>query len=70
MLRTAMSRMVREIGAAFVSDRYDAKRYRDAFDRPTNFIGDQRQAAVHLARAPAAVRRRQGVRPDGGGVLR
>lgn len=39
MLRIAMSRMVREIGAAYVSDRYDAKRYRDAFDRPTNFIG-------------------------------
>jgi general secretion pathway protein J len=39
MLQTAMNRMVREIGAAFVSDRYDAKRYRDAFDRPTNFIG-------------------------------
>ena len=39
MLRTAMSRMTREIGAAFISDRYDSKRYRDAFDRPTNFIG-------------------------------
>ena len=41
MLRTAMSRMCREIGAAFISDRYDAKRYRDAFDRPTNFIGER-----------------------------
>lgn len=41
MLRTAMSRMVREIGAAFVSDRYDSKRYRDAYDRPTNFIGSR-----------------------------
>lgn len=39
MLRTAMSRMSREIGAAYVSDRYDSKRYRDAFDRPTNFVG-------------------------------
>lgn len=39
MLRTAMSRMVREIGGAYISDRYDAKRYRDAFDRPTNFVG-------------------------------
>lgn len=39
MLRAAMSRMTREIGAAYVSDRYDPKRYRDAFDRPTNFIG-------------------------------
>jgi general secretion pathway protein J len=34
-----MNRMVREIGAAFISDRYDSKRYRDQFDRPTNFIG-------------------------------
>jgi general secretion pathway protein J len=41
MLRTAMNRMVREIGAAYVSDRYDPKRYRDAFDRPTNFIGER-----------------------------
>jgi general secretion pathway protein J len=39
MLRTAMNRMVREIGAAYVSDRYDSRRYRDAFDRPTNFVG-------------------------------
>ncbi|MDP1918039.1 MAG: type II secretion system protein GspJ [Myxococcales bacterium] len=39
MLRAAMSRMSREIGAAYVSDRYDSKRYRDAFDRPTNFVG-------------------------------
>ncbi len=39
MLRTAMNRMVREIGAAYISDRYDSKRYRDAFDRPTNFVG-------------------------------
>ena len=39
MLRTAMARMTREIGAAYISDRYDSKRYRDAFDRPTNFIG-------------------------------
>lgn len=39
MLRACMSRMVREIGAAYVSDRYDPKRYRDAYDRPTNFVG-------------------------------
>ncbi|HZH04202.1 MAG TPA: type II secretion system protein GspJ [Myxococcaceae bacterium] len=39
MLRAATSRMTREVGAAFVSDRYDPKRYRDAYDRPTNFIG-------------------------------
>ncbi len=41
MLRTAMARMVREIGAAYISDRYDSKRYRDAFDRPTNFVGSR-----------------------------
>jgi general secretion pathway protein J len=41
MLRTAMSRMTREIGAAFVSDRYDTRRYRDSNDRPTNFIGER-----------------------------
>ncbi len=41
MLRTAMSRMCREIGAAYISDRYDSKRYRDAFDRPTNFVGER-----------------------------
>ncbi len=40
-LRVAMSRMCREIGAAYVSDRYDAKRYRDAYDRPTNFVGSR-----------------------------
>jgi general secretion pathway protein J len=38
-IRTSMDRMVREIGAAFVSDRYDQRRYRDQNDRPTNFIG-------------------------------
>jgi general secretion pathway protein J len=38
-LRVAMDRMVREIGAAYVSDRYDLRRYRDQNDRPTNFIG-------------------------------
>jgi general secretion pathway protein J len=41
MLRVAMNRMAREIGSAFVSDRYDPKRYRDANDRPTNFIGSK-----------------------------
>jgi general secretion pathway protein J len=40
MVRTAMNRMSREIGAAFVSARYDLKRYRDYNDRPTNFIGE------------------------------
>jgi general secretion pathway protein J len=39
MLRTAMSRMTREIGAAYLSDRYDPKKYRDQNDRPSNFIG-------------------------------
>jgi general secretion pathway protein J len=41
MLRGAANRMCREIGAAFVSDRYDVKRYRDQYDRPTNFIGER-----------------------------
>lgn len=39
MVRVAMNRMAREIGSAFVSDRYDPKRYRDQNDRPTNFVG-------------------------------
>jgi general secretion pathway protein J len=41
MLRVAMTRMSREIGSAFVSDRYDGRRYRDQNDRPTNFVGEQ-----------------------------
>ena len=41
MLRTAMSRMTREVGAAYISDRYDSRRYRDAYDRPTNFVGQR-----------------------------
>lgn len=41
MLRGAMNRMTREISAAYVSDRYDPKRYRDQNDRPTNFIGER-----------------------------
>ena len=36
-----MSRMGREIGAAFVSDHFDPKRFRDQNDRPTNFIGER-----------------------------
>ena len=38
-LRNATDRMVREISAAFVSDHYDTKRFRDQNDRPTNFVG-------------------------------
>jgi general secretion pathway protein J len=41
MVRAALNRMAREIGSAFVSDRYDPKRYRDSNDRPTNFIGER-----------------------------
>ena len=41
MVRIALNRMAREIGSAFVSDRYDPKRYRDQNDRPTNFIGEK-----------------------------
>ncbi len=41
MIRAATSRMSREIGAAFVSDRFDLKRYRDQNERPTNFVGQR-----------------------------
>jgi general secretion pathway protein J len=41
MVRVALNRMAREIGSAFVSDRYDPKRFRDANDRPTNFVGER-----------------------------
>src|SRR5437868_8229665 len=41
MIRTAFSRMNREVGAAYISDRYSSLRYRDQFDRPTNFIGSK-----------------------------
>ncbi|XXF75982.1 type II secretion system protein GspJ [Myxococcaceae bacterium GXIMD 01537] len=41
MVRTAMNRMAREIGSAYVSDRYDLKRFRDQNDRPTNFVGER-----------------------------
>ncbi|HSP78684.1 MAG TPA: type II secretion system protein GspJ [Myxococcaceae bacterium] len=41
MLRVAMNRMAREIGSAYVSDRYDSRRYRDQNDRPTNFVGER-----------------------------
>ncbi|WP_434381683.1 prepilin-type N-terminal cleavage/methylation domain-containing protein [Melittangium boletus] len=40
MLRAAMNRMAREIGSAYVSDRYDLSRFRDQNDRPSNFIGE------------------------------
>jgi len=40
-LRIAMARMTREIGSAFVSDRYDALVYRDQNERPTNFVGEK-----------------------------
>lgn len=40
-LRIALTRMTREIGSAFVSDRYDALKYRDQNDRPTNFVGEE-----------------------------
>ena len=40
-LRSSLDRMAREVAAAFVSDRYDQRRYRDQNDRPTNFIGSR-----------------------------
>jgi general secretion pathway protein J len=46
MLRAAMNRMAREIGSAYVSDRYDSQRYRDQNDRPTNFIGEEDQLTI------------------------
>lgn len=42
-IRVAFARITREIGSAYVSDRYDSKRYRDQNDRPTNFIGERDQ---------------------------
>lgn len=39
-LRVATNRMSREIGSAYVSDRFDLKRFRDQQDRPTNFVGE------------------------------
>jgi general secretion pathway protein J len=41
MVRVSLNRMAREIGSAYVSDRYDLKRFRDQNDRPTNFIGER-----------------------------
>lgn len=40
MLRVAMGRMTREIGSAFVTERYDTNKFRDQNDRPTNFVGE------------------------------
>ncbi len=40
-VRVSMNRMGREIGSAFVSDRYDTARFRDQNDRPTNFVGER-----------------------------
>jgi general secretion pathway protein J len=41
MVRVALNRMAREVDSAFVSDRYDLRRFRDQNDRPTNFIGER-----------------------------
>lgn len=38
-IRISLTRIARELGSAFVSDKYDPNRYRDQNDRPTNFIG-------------------------------
>jgi len=38
-VRVAFSRLCRELGSAFISDRYDIRRYRDSHERPTNFVG-------------------------------
>ena len=62
-VRIALSRMSRELGSAFVSDRYYPKRYRDQNDRPTNFIGEARAHHLHDLRPPADDHRLQGDRP-------
>ncbi|CAM3356097.1 prepilin-type N-terminal cleavage/methylation domain-containing protein [Corallococcus sp. ZKHCc1 1396] len=41
MVRVSLNRMAREIGSAYVSDRYDLRRFRDQNDRPTNFVGER-----------------------------
>jgi general secretion pathway protein J len=38
-VRVAFSRLCRELSSSFISDRYDIRRYRDAYERPTNFVG-------------------------------
>jgi len=38
-VRVAFSRLCRELGASFISDRYDIRRHKDAYERPTNFVG-------------------------------
>ncbi|MCL2012779.1 MAG: prepilin-type N-terminal cleavage/methylation domain-containing protein [Cystobacterineae bacterium] len=38
-LRVAFSRLCRELSSSFISDRYDIRRYQDAYGRPTNFVG-------------------------------
>jgi general secretion pathway protein J len=40
-VRVSMNRMAREVGSAYVSDRFDLKRFRDQNDRPTNFVGER-----------------------------
>jgi general secretion pathway protein J len=40
-LRAAMNRMTREVGSAYVSARFDRTKYRDQYDRPTNFVGER-----------------------------
>ena len=40
-VRASLGRMAREISAAYVSDRFDLKHYRDQNERPTNFVGER-----------------------------
>ena len=68
-LRTGTDRMVREISAAFVSDHYDLQPLPRP-ERPAHQLHRHpRPAALHQHGPPAPLRRRQGVGPDGGGVL-
>jgi general secretion pathway protein J len=40
-IRSGLNRMSREISMAFISNHYDAKRFRDNTDRPTFFVGER-----------------------------
>lgn len=47
-LRTGMSRMTREISMAFVSENWDAARFRGNNDRPTFFTGEQNKLSFSM----------------------
>jgi general secretion pathway protein J len=47
-LRTGMSRLAREISMAFISENWDAARFRDNHDRPTFFTGEQNKLSFSM----------------------